>query len=132
MSMNVFNSAGTAYLGPQPFAFDRTAMLAGNPATFVSTGVTGATESPYLPADLDGSTAAGSGAPATFVELPGGGTYKVFHFHVDFGVPANSTFTVFATPCRRGLHGALPGDARVRAPARCPLGAPTSTASATG
>ena len=29
MSMNVFNSAGTAFLGPQPFAFDRTAMLAG-------------------------------------------------------------------------------------------------------
>ena len=36
MSMNVFNSAGTAYLGPQPFAFDRTAMLAGAPATFIS------------------------------------------------------------------------------------------------
>ena len=31
MSMNVFNSAGTAYLGPQPFAFDRTSMLAGAP-----------------------------------------------------------------------------------------------------
>ena len=31
MSMNVFNAAGTAYLGPQPFAFDRTAMLAARP-----------------------------------------------------------------------------------------------------
>ena len=29
MSMNVFNSAGTVFLGPQPFAFDRAAMLAG-------------------------------------------------------------------------------------------------------
>ncbi len=28
MSMNVFNSSGTAYLGPQPFAFDRAKMLA--------------------------------------------------------------------------------------------------------
>ncbi len=37
MSMNVFNSAGTAFLGPQPFAFDRTKMLLGLPATFVST-----------------------------------------------------------------------------------------------
>ena len=36
MSMNVFNSAGTAFLGPQPFAFDRTAMLAGTAATFVT------------------------------------------------------------------------------------------------
>ena len=39
MSTNVFNSAGTAFLGPQPFAFDRAAMLAGTPATFVSTGI---------------------------------------------------------------------------------------------
>ena len=36
MSMNVFNSSGTTYLGPQPFAFDRTKMLAGQAATFVS------------------------------------------------------------------------------------------------
>ena len=40
MSMNVFNCAGTAFLGPQPFAFDRTAMLAGTAATFVTTGLT--------------------------------------------------------------------------------------------
>src|SRR5262245_13798014 len=32
MSMNVFNSAGTAFLGPQPFAFNRAAMLAGTAA----------------------------------------------------------------------------------------------------
>ena len=36
MSMNIFNAAGTAYLGPQPFAFDRTKMLAGQAATFIS------------------------------------------------------------------------------------------------
>src|ERR1700716_2676530 len=41
MSMNVFNSGGTAFLGPQPFAFDRAKMLAGLPATFVTTGITG-------------------------------------------------------------------------------------------
>src|SRR5205085_312868 len=54
MSMNVFNSAGTAFLGPQPFAFDRTKMLLGLPATFITTGVTGGSgEDVYLPADLD-------------------------------------------------------------------------------
>ncbi len=36
MSMNVFNSAGTSFLGPQPFAFDRSKMLTGAAATFVS------------------------------------------------------------------------------------------------
>ena len=38
MSMNVFNSAGTAFLGPQPFAMDRSAMLTGTPAAIISTG----------------------------------------------------------------------------------------------
>ena len=32
MSMNVFNSTGTLFLGPQAFAFDRTKMLSGLPA----------------------------------------------------------------------------------------------------
>src|SRR5207249_3334577 len=41
MSMNVFNTAGTAFLGPQPFAFDRMAMLNGSQASFVTTGITG-------------------------------------------------------------------------------------------
>src|SRR5436305_4105502 len=36
MSMNVFNAAGTSYLGPQAFAFDRAKMLACPPSTFVS------------------------------------------------------------------------------------------------
>jgi Fibronectin type III domain len=99
MSMNVFNSAGTAFLGPQPFAFDRTKMLAGQPATFITTGPTGgASEEVYLPADLDGSTLPPAGAPASFVEFPGGGSFRVFHFHVDFATPLNSTFTLFGSP----------------------------------
>ena len=104
MSMNVFNSSGTAFLGPQPFAFDRTKMLLGLPATFVTTGVTGGSgEEVYLPADLDGSIPPAVGAPATFVEFPGGGAYRLFHFHVDFGVPANSTFTLFASTPAAGF-----------------------------
>ncbi len=39
-----------------------------------------------------------AGAPATFVEFPGSGAYKVFHFHADFAFPANSTSTLFASP----------------------------------
>jgi len=104
MSMNVFNSSGTAFLGPQPFAFDRTKMLAGLPATFITTGITGgASEEVYLPADLDGSIPPPPGAPATFVEFPGGGSYRLFHFHADFVTPANSTFTLFASPTAAGF-----------------------------
>ena len=109
MSMNVFNSTGTAFLGPQPFAFNRAAMLAGNPATFISTGITGGSgEDAYLPADLDGATLPPAGAPATFVEWPGTGFYKVFHFHADFGTPANSTFTLFASPAAAGFTELCP------------------------
>ncbi len=98
MSMNIFNSAGTAYLGPQAFAFDRTKMLAGQPATFVASALGGSNEETYLPADLDGSILPPAGAPATFVFWPGGTSanmYRVFHFHADFVTPANSTFTAF-------------------------------------
>ena len=98
MSMNVFNSSGTAFLGPQPFAFNRAAMLAGNSATFITPGITGgSSEETYLPSDLDGSTLPPAGAPNTFVEWPNGGVYKIFHFHVDFATPANSSFTLFAS-----------------------------------
>ncbi len=109
MSMNVFNSSGTAFLGPQPFAFDRAAMLAGNPATFVTTGITGgSSEDAYLPADLDGSTLPPAGAPATFVEWPGTGVYKIFHFHADFAIPANTTFTLFASVPAAGFTQLCP------------------------
>ncbi len=109
MSMNVFNSAGTAFLGPQPFAFDRSAMLAGSSATYITPGITGgSTENPYLPANLDGITLPPSGAPDTFVEWPNGGVYKVFHFHVDFVTPGNSTFSLFATPPAAGFTQLCP------------------------
>jgi uncharacterized repeat protein (TIGR01451 family) len=104
MSMNVFNTAGTSFLGPQPFAFDRSAMLTGSAATFVSPGITnGPNEDTYLPADLDGSNLPPAGAPETFVEWPGSGVYKIWHFHVDFVTPANSTFTLFASPAAAGF-----------------------------
>jgi hypothetical protein len=104
MSMNVFNSSGTAFLGPQPFAFDRSKMLVGLPGTFITTGITGgSSEEVYLPADLDGLIPPTLGAPATFVEWPGGGSYRTFHFHVDFVTPSNSTFTLFGSPAAAGF-----------------------------
>ena len=100
MSDIVFNSAGTAYLGPQPFAFNRAAMLAGSPATFITVPTTpsSASEDPYLPADLDGSTPPPSGAADPFVEWPGNGTYRVYRFHVNFASPGSSTFTLAGAP----------------------------------
>jgi hypothetical protein len=109
MSMNVFNSAGTIFLGPQPFALNRTAMLAGSPATFVApVGALGGSVGPILPADVDGTALPASGAPETFVGFPTSGHYTVYHFHVDFAVPSNSTWTTFATPTAAGFTSLCP------------------------
>ena len=112
MSMNVFNAAGTSYLGPQPFAFDRTKMLSGQPATFVSpVGPLGGSVDAFLPADLDGSRLPPTGAPNTFVGFPGQASnpnYTTYHFHVDFVTPANSTFTTFASPAAAGFTALCP------------------------
>lgn len=99
MSINVFNGSGTTFLGPKPYAFERARMLAGETASFISTGITvGPDEAPYLPADFDGSILPPTGAPNSFVEFPAHGTYRIFHFHTDFVTPANSTFTLFSSP----------------------------------
>src|SRR4051812_5807470 len=97
MSMNVFNSAGTAFLGPQPFAFDRTAMLAGNAATFVTTGLLSSTDDAILPADLDGSILPAAGSPAPFIMSGTMTTQRIYRMHVDFATPANTSFTLATT-----------------------------------
>jgi hypothetical protein len=98
MSTDVFNSSGTAYLGPQPFAFERAKLLNGQPGTYITPGLLGSSVPPILPAHLDGSTLPPSGAPGTFVGFPRNGQYTTYHFHVDFATPNNSTWTTFATP----------------------------------
>jgi Carboxypeptidase regulatory-like domain/Kelch motif len=97
MSINIFNASGTAFIGPQPFAMDRSAMLAGQPATIVSTGTLGSTDDQLMPADLDGSNQPPAGAPNPFTEIGTNPTWKLWRFHVDFANPANSTFTQAGT-----------------------------------
>src|SRR6185503_11438955 len=73
-------------------------------ATFITPGITGgALEETYLPADLDGTTLPPVGAPATFVQWPGAGSYRIFHFHADFATPANSTFNLVASTPAAGF-----------------------------
>ena len=113
MSDNVFNAAGTAYLGPQPFVFDRARMLNGLSATFQTRAALGSFVDPILPADLDGSTPPPANAPETFVRYPGLGTYQTYHYHVDWVTPANSTWTTFASPAAAGFSQVCGGGACV-------------------
>jgi hypothetical protein len=91
MSMNVF---GNTFLGPQPFVFDRTKMLAGQSATYVTTGLLPSSSNQIMPADADGSTPPPAGAPNPFLASgTASSTWTLFRFHADFTTPANSTFT---------------------------------------
>ncbi len=106
MAMNVFNSSASAYLGTQPFAFDRVKMLAGNPATVISPGLIGApanNEDPVMPADFDGKILPPAGAPNSFVEYPdstgnNANTYRTWHYSVGVPFGTGPTFTLFASP----------------------------------
>ena len=102
MSDNQFNQAGTQFLGGGLFAFDRTKMLAGDPtASFIyfdkAEGCPAACQfGGMLPGDIDGFTPPPDGAPAPFIQFDAdefGATdsLRIFDFHADFAVPANST-----------------------------------------
>ena len=81
--------------------FDRANMLNGNPATFQTASVAGPPTIIMLPSDLTGQAPA-PGTPNFFVRPIDGGLFggndriEIREFHVDWGVPANSTFGVGA------------------------------------
>ena len=92
-TFNNFNIAGTAYVGANVCAADRTKMLAGSAAT-IQCFQRGSTEFGMLPSDLDGATPPAAGTPNFVMELDptGAANLYMYKFHVDFTTPANSTF----------------------------------------
>jgi len=92
-TFNMFNAAGTAFLGAKVCAYDRARMLLGQPATqqcFNTSILFGG----LLPADLDGSRLPPAGAPNPVVALGAlPNQLAVWKFHADWTTPANSTFT---------------------------------------
>ncbi|MDX6271235.1 MAG: hypothetical protein QOD28_2458 [Acidobacteriota bacterium] len=103
LSNNQFNLAGTAFLGVGVFALDRAKLLSGNPtAGYIYFDLESAVPNAraMLPSDADGLTPPPAGAPNVFSyfnanEFAGdvGDALRLFNFHADFAVPANSTFT---------------------------------------
>ena len=89
-SINVFPPK--SFAGAEACAFDRSAMLAGAPASAICFQQP-PTVASLLPADLDGSTLPPAGAPNYFVGLADSTHLNFFRFHVDFGNPANSSFS---------------------------------------
>lgn len=89
ISFNMFN--GNTFAGAKVCAYDRNAMLAGQPATQqcfqLSTSYGG-----LLPSDLDGATAPPAGSPNFFLNR-GASTLNLWRFHTDWANSANTTLT---------------------------------------
>ncbi len=82
------------------YAFDRAAMLQGQPAGFVSFTVPAlGYHSMVIPADLDGPAAPPAGAPGLFYRFVDGATgggsdrLQLWELHADFVVPGDSTLS---------------------------------------
>jgi uncharacterized repeat protein (TIGR01451 family) len=89
LTFNIFS--GTTFQGAEACAYDRNAMLSGQPATQVcfppDSSVLG-----LLPSDVDGLNPPPAGEP-NFMLSFGVNALNLFKFHVDFGTPANSSLT---------------------------------------
>src|SRR3954465_6391010 len=93
ITYNLFNNAGTAFLGTKVCAFDRAKMLTGAAATQQCFN----TSTPFgglLPGYFDGPRLPPAGAPNPVVGLgTTSTTLATWKFHVDWTTPANTTFT---------------------------------------
>ncbi|MER7757758.1 hypothetical protein [Kitasatospora sp. NPDC097643] len=92
VTYNMFTPAGS-FLNAQVCAMDRAKMLTGAAAT-QQCYTTSSSYGGLLASDLDGATAPPAGEPATLVGLGTTSTSLAYwKFHVDWAIPANSTFT---------------------------------------
>ena len=98
-SFNMFYAGSLVGKSVIASAFDRDAMLAGQPAAMILFDLSSISPSlwGFLPSDLDGQ-APPAGSPNYFVKsddsiLFPSDTLAVYGFHVDWTTPANSTFT---------------------------------------
>jgi hypothetical protein len=89
VTLNLFS--GNTFLGPEMCAWDRARMLQGLSAT-QQCFTLGTNDGGLLPADQDSAAAPPAGSPNPMVEF-GTNNLLLWHFHVDWTTPANSTFT---------------------------------------
>ena len=107
MTVNQFNAGTMSWGGAGVAAFERSQMLAGNPAArmvYIDVGAVNLNYGGMLPADLDGPPFGNlppSGTPGLFVEWDDSGwigdptdTLRVWEFRVDWTNPTNSTFGI--------------------------------------
>ncbi len=87
-----FNIFSPSFAGALACAYDRSNMLAGNPATAICFQEPKSVGS-LLPSDLDSKAPPPPGEPNFFVDLADSTHLNLFRFHVDFANPSNSSFS---------------------------------------
>jgi hypothetical protein len=93
ITYNLFNAAGTAFLGAEVCAVNRSAMLAGTTAN-QQCFTTSTSYGGLLASDVEGGTAPPSGEPNLLLALGTTATTLAYwKFHVDWTTTTNSTFT---------------------------------------
>src|SRR5438477_10701308 len=111
ISTREFLGTGGAFQGVGAYALNRAQMLAGTPNPQVISFLMPPGAMPYnvgdglLPADIDGTTLPPAGSPEYYLgSMDNNGQYgapqdalTLYKFHVDFAVPANSTFALTNT-----------------------------------
>ena len=111
-TFNMFNAAGTSFLGSKACAYDRAAMIAGSAATQQCFDL-GASFGGVLSADVDGVSAPPAGAPNYLLGLGANVNQLAFwKFHVDWTAPANTTLTGPTTLATAAFNGMCPAVSR--------------------
>ena len=91
MSVNWFKDSED-YDGPRPYVFDRSAMLAGDAATFQTTSTPlGDKVNSLQPADLDGPLPPADGSPGLFLGFSD--PFSVYKFNANWSDPSSSSWT---------------------------------------
>ena len=107
VTFNMFNAAGTAFLGGEACAYDRAKMLTGAAATQQCFNV-GTNFGGLLPSDLDGSRQPAASSPSYLVaDGASANQLAYWQFHTDWTAPANTTLAgpttlataAFTLPC---------------------------------
>jgi len=123
VTYNMFNAAGTSFLGSRACAYDRTKMLAGvNSAGMEQCIQLSNSYGSLLPSDWNGATAPSAGAPNYHYNFSTLSALNYWKFHVDWTTPANTTFgtgtnapdgsvavTAFTRACNGGTCIPQPG-----------------------
>ena len=96
MTINLFAPPSLGFAGAGVCAFDRAAMLSGDPNAAMMFFNLGTAYGSLLPADVDGATLPPAGSPNYLANLTTT-SLRLFQADIDWGTPGNSSMSIIGT-----------------------------------